>query len=337
VRPGAYFTSHFDRARRTAYALCGNWGDAEEITQHAFVRVYPRWPKVRRESAEAYLRTVVTRLFLDGKRRGRGREQVVADPPELAVSPDTTGADERQPLLDALQRGPQQVGTVKSPATLPARTPHWTWTPGWTAPPPPGRAVVDIPMCDQRFGGATGAAPLGSVQLTAEFAKTLAKAVTEAARPAEVSQMHTKVHTSGQPGSSARYSNFVDVTDSAGTGSVWFNAGAFLGTPTAAADEQAFDTGNCAPPRRPVLPNGTVLQFYSVHPSEPFQLLSQALRIYTPDGRLYEITVQNSGSPDLRDDPAQPEMWDRFGKGRETLPLTEAQLTRIGLAVAEAV
>lgn len=167
-----------------------------------------------------------------------------------------------------------------SPAALPARTPHGTWTPGWTAPPPPGRAVVDIPLCDLQFG-ATGPAPLGSVQLTAEFAKTLVKAVTDAARPAEVGQMHTKVHTSDRPGSTTRYSNFVDVTDSAGTGSVWFNAGAFRGTPIAA--------------------------------------------------------VENSGSPDLRDDPRQPEMWDHFGKGRGTLPLTEAQLTRIGLAVAEAV
>jgi DNA-directed RNA polymerase specialized sigma24 family protein len=70
-----FFTSRFDQARRAAYALCGNWAKAEEITQHAFVKVCASRPRVRRDSAEPYLRTVVTRLFLDGRRRVRGREQ----------------------------------------------------------------------------------------------------------------------------------------------------------------------------------------------------------------------------------------------------------------------
>lgn len=78
-------------------------GEAEEIAQNAFVRMYVHWPKVRRETAEAYLRTVVTRLFLDSRRRGRWREQAVAAPPESAVEADTSGADERPPLLAALQ------------------------------------------------------------------------------------------------------------------------------------------------------------------------------------------------------------------------------------------
>ncbi|WP_367138405.1 SigE family RNA polymerase sigma factor [Saccharothrix sp. HUAS TT1] len=107
-----FFASRFDQARRTAHALCGNWLEAEEIAQHAFVRMYAHWPKVRRDSAEAYLRTVVTRIFLDSRRRGRRREQVVASPPESAVEPDTAGADERQPLLAALQHVPPRQRAV---------------------------------------------------------------------------------------------------------------------------------------------------------------------------------------------------------------------------------
>ncbi len=106
-----FFASRFDQARRTAHALCGDWGEAEEIAQGAFVRMYAHWPKVRREGAEAYLRAIVTRLFLDARRRGRGREHVVASPPESAVEPDTS-SDERQPLLTALQHVPPRQRAV---------------------------------------------------------------------------------------------------------------------------------------------------------------------------------------------------------------------------------
>ncbi|MER5265948.1 SigE family RNA polymerase sigma factor [Actinosynnema sp. NPDC002837] len=106
-----FFASRFDQARRTAYALCGDWGEAEEIAQGAFVRLYAHWPKVRRESAEAYLRTIVTRLFLDSRRRGRRREQSVASPPESAVEADTS-SDERQPLLAALRHVPPRQRAV---------------------------------------------------------------------------------------------------------------------------------------------------------------------------------------------------------------------------------
>ncbi|XVS67049.1 SigE family RNA polymerase sigma factor [Actinosynnema sp. CA-299493] len=106
-----FFASRFDQARRTAYALCGDWLEAEEIAQNAFVRLYAHWPKVRRESAEAYLRTIVTRLFLDSRRRGRGREQAVASPPESTVEADTS-SDERQPLLAALRHVPPRQRAV---------------------------------------------------------------------------------------------------------------------------------------------------------------------------------------------------------------------------------
>ncbi|CCH31262.1 SigE family RNA polymerase sigma factor [Actinosynnema sp. NPDC047251] len=107
-----FFASRFDQARRTANALCGNWVEAEEIAQHAFVRLYAHWPRVRPDSADAYLRTVLTRVFLDSRRRGRRREEVVASPPEAAVPPDTAAAEERPPLLAALQRVPPRQRAV---------------------------------------------------------------------------------------------------------------------------------------------------------------------------------------------------------------------------------
>ncbi len=125
----------------------------------------------------------------------------------------------------------------------------------------------------------------------------------------------------------------VDVTDADGTGSIRFGVGDFTGTPLASADEQAFDVGNCVPPKRRVLTDGTVLQLYEVRPSEPFQSLTQVLRIFRPNGELYQVVVQNWGSRDFEPNPDQPQIPTRVGEGRPTLPLTEAQLAEIGLAI----
>jgi RNA polymerase sigma-70 factor (sigma-E family) len=100
-----FFTARFDGARRIAYAMCGNWSDAEEIAQHAFVRVYARWAKVRIETVDAYLRTVLTRVFLDTRRRGRSRERVVAELPERPVQPDHS-SHERMAMQAALMAVP---------------------------------------------------------------------------------------------------------------------------------------------------------------------------------------------------------------------------------------
>jgi len=99
-----FFTSRFDWVRRTAYALCGDWSEAEELAQNAFVRAYAKWPSIRRESAEGYVRTIVTRLFLDSRRRVRGREHPVAELPELGVSGGFEDPDSA--LNAALQKVP---------------------------------------------------------------------------------------------------------------------------------------------------------------------------------------------------------------------------------------
>jgi RNA polymerase sigma-70 factor (sigma-E family) len=96
-----FFSARFDGARRIAYAMCGSWSDAEEITQSAFVKLYARWTKIRIETVDAYLRTVLTRVFLDTKRRGRAREQVVAELPDT-IAPADAGPGERLALRAAL-------------------------------------------------------------------------------------------------------------------------------------------------------------------------------------------------------------------------------------------
>lgn len=96
-----FFSARFDGTRRIAYAMCGSWSDAEEIAQTAFVKLYARWAKIRIETVDAYLRTVVTRVFLDTKRRGRAREQAVAELPDVMAPPEA-GPGERLALRAAL-------------------------------------------------------------------------------------------------------------------------------------------------------------------------------------------------------------------------------------------
>ncbi len=106
-----FFSARFDGARRIVHAMCGDWSEAEEITQAAFVRVYARWNKINIDTVDAYLRTVLTRGFLDTRRRGRAREQSMAEPPETAA-PAQDGTEDRVAVRAALMSVPPGQRTV---------------------------------------------------------------------------------------------------------------------------------------------------------------------------------------------------------------------------------
>ncbi|MET1071918.1 MAG: sigma-70 family RNA polymerase sigma factor, partial [Umezawaea sp.] len=85
----AEFTRHFDRSadsmRFTAYLLCGNWHEAEDVVQAAFLKLYLAGPKMAdREGLGAYTRKIVVRTFLAERRRMRWRRERLTDaPPEM--------------------------------------------------------------------------------------------------------------------------------------------------------------------------------------------------------------------------------------------------------------
>lgn len=217
-------------------------------------------------------------------------------------------------------------------ADLPARTPYDVWKGSETAPPPSDRPVTPYPLCSMPD------APhdrLDVYRATAELREKMTAVLHAAAPDLRVSLLVEQHLWPDRPEKHEGWRYEVDVSDRDGTGSVRFEIGAYTGTPLGAADTQAFDVGNCAPPKRHVLADGTVLQLYETRPSEPFQSLTQVLRIFQPDGRLYQVVVQSWGSPDLETNPDQPGSPTRVGAGRATLPLTEAQLAEIGLALAE--
>ena len=60
----AYFAERVATLRRSAYLLTGNWHDAEDVVQAAFVRLFSVWHRVRRDSADAYMRRVLINLAI---------------------------------------------------------------------------------------------------------------------------------------------------------------------------------------------------------------------------------------------------------------------------------
>lgn len=107
----AFFEGHYAAACRYATVLCGSRTEGEELAQQAFVRVYARWSKVRSETAEAYMRTTLTRLFLDTKRRGRAREKATEELPEVPVEAKHVVL-ERDLISAALGRLPKKQRAV---------------------------------------------------------------------------------------------------------------------------------------------------------------------------------------------------------------------------------
>lgn len=99
--------------RRTAFLLCGDWHRAEDIVQTALAKLYVAWPRVRRDSLDAYSRKVLVRTAIDEGRRGFfQRERSVDVVPERAVSDHTTDYDLRE-ALDALPPGQRAVVVLR--------------------------------------------------------------------------------------------------------------------------------------------------------------------------------------------------------------------------------
>jgi RNA polymerase sigma-70 factor (sigma-E family) len=98
-----FATARTPELLRAAWLLTGDRYAAEDLVQDTLARVYSRWSRVRRaDNPVAYARTVLTRLFIDGRRRRRSGEYPVADVPETpSTDPD---ADLRRTLVDAMAR-----------------------------------------------------------------------------------------------------------------------------------------------------------------------------------------------------------------------------------------
>lgn len=102
----AFVTERMDRWRRSAYLLCQDWHTADDVVSVAVAKLYRGWRQVSRaENRDAYAQRVLTRCWLDERRRPwHNREQSRAAVPDAAgaVSETVTDRDGLAALLRSL-------------------------------------------------------------------------------------------------------------------------------------------------------------------------------------------------------------------------------------------
>ena len=84
------YAALWPRLVRTAYAVSGDRGLAEDAVQTAFAKAYRSWRRISRlDAPEAYLRRMVVNEVLNDRRLARRRHEVTsAEPPDRVRSGD---------------------------------------------------------------------------------------------------------------------------------------------------------------------------------------------------------------------------------------------------------
>ena len=97
---------------RTAWLLCGDAAQAEDLVQEAFERVYLKWGRVSRDGAPlAYTRRVLVNLNTDRWRRTH-RETVTDGVRESVGADSYRGSDDRDQITRLLQSLPRREREV---------------------------------------------------------------------------------------------------------------------------------------------------------------------------------------------------------------------------------
>ncbi len=96
-----------------AMAVSGGRAEAEDLVQTALAGAWPRWRRIRRDQALAYLRRSILNANVSRWRRHRGAELAVASPPErAALRSESDGVDERHALLPRMRALPDRQRAV---------------------------------------------------------------------------------------------------------------------------------------------------------------------------------------------------------------------------------
>jgi RNA polymerase sigma-70 factor (sigma-E family) len=82
-----YVGARWTALYRTAYLLTGHHADAEDLAQATLVKAYQSWAKVSAASSpDAYVRRILTNVFLSSRRPLRvSRERLTDRPPDVDV------------------------------------------------------------------------------------------------------------------------------------------------------------------------------------------------------------------------------------------------------------
>ncbi len=109
----AFVAARQTHLRRIAYAVCGDWHQADDLLQTALVKLYVAWPRLHRDGREeAYARQIIVRANIDEHRRPWRRERPGLDGHDPTARQELP-IEERSAMFDALQSlPPMQRKTV---------------------------------------------------------------------------------------------------------------------------------------------------------------------------------------------------------------------------------
>lgn len=89
--------------RRVAYAVCGDWHQANDLLQISLLKLYVAWPRLHRDGGEeAYARRIIMTTNLDERRRPWRREVSGLESHDPAAR-EPLPVEERTALFQALQ------------------------------------------------------------------------------------------------------------------------------------------------------------------------------------------------------------------------------------------
>jgi RNA polymerase sigma-70 factor (sigma-E family) len=109
----AYVHGRTTALRRTAYLLCGDEHQADDLVQETITKLYARWSRISAmENTDAYVHTMLVRLFLDEKRRGWWKVRLGVPPDRPAPASAGHGIEERTVLRAALSQVPARQQAV---------------------------------------------------------------------------------------------------------------------------------------------------------------------------------------------------------------------------------
>ncbi|WP_221629375.1 SigE family RNA polymerase sigma factor [Humibacillus xanthopallidus] len=99
----AFVTMSRRELRQVAFLMCGDWHQAEDLTQDALLSLYAAWDRIEvRSRLLPYARRVLLRKLLDQRRRPWRREVATSVPDREDVRAGTHDLGERRMLLDLL-------------------------------------------------------------------------------------------------------------------------------------------------------------------------------------------------------------------------------------------
>ncbi|NUR73811.1 MAG: SigE family RNA polymerase sigma factor [Hamadaea sp.] len=112
----AFVTVRMDRWRRAAYLLCHDWHLADDLVAVVVGKIYDHWRRVAAaDNPDAYAQRVLTRSWLDERRRPWRREHPTGLPPEPAHAQADRTADRSHliALLAGLAPGQRAVVVLR--------------------------------------------------------------------------------------------------------------------------------------------------------------------------------------------------------------------------------